>query len=126
MEMFVYYVKTGEILASITGESNQECERATLARNFWDEETMGWAYNDNGLYKTESTQYINTQESFYATLILEIMGNALKNQKWVALKCGRDPAAITRILKGQSPKTASFQKRIEDLWKEVEMGIWTE
>jgi transcriptional regulator with XRE-family HTH domain len=47
------------------------------------------------------------------------------NQKKVALKVGRDAAAITRILSGKKPQTKSYAARIDDLYAEVfELGLW--
>ena len=43
----------------------------------------------------------------------------------MALKCGRDAAAITRIMNGKEPQTKSFQARIDDLFHEIfTLNLW--
>jgi len=57
--------------------------------------------------------------------IEKIIENTGWKQKDVALKCGRDAAAITRIMNGEEPRTKSFQARIDDLYHEVfELKLW--
>ncbi len=46
-------------------------------------------------------------------------------QKKIALKCGRDASAITRVLQGAVPSTKSFRARIDDLYQEVfDLKLW--
>lgn len=61
----------------------------------------------------------------YKEKIEKIIEKTRWKQKDISLKCGRDAAAITRIMNGEEPQTRSFQARIDDLYHEVfELKLW--
>lgn len=54
MKLYIYETETNEIVATATGETNQECERKAAAYLGTDE--YGGAYNTSGLTKTSDVE----------------------------------------------------------------------
>lgn len=48
MKLYIYSVDTREIVQTIEGETNQECESLALEANY-DEDMYGWSYTNEGL-----------------------------------------------------------------------------
>ncbi len=48
MELYIYDTETKEIAGTVTGETNEECEKKATEAN-WDLDLYGWTYNKNGL-----------------------------------------------------------------------------
>jgi hypothetical protein len=48
--LYIYNVDTKEIVQTIIGANNKECEKLASEAN-WDEDIYGWSYTDYGLKK---------------------------------------------------------------------------
>ena len=48
MKLYIYNADTLKIIATVTGETNNDCESKADALNL-DQDTTRWQYSDNGL-----------------------------------------------------------------------------
>jgi hypothetical protein len=58
MKGYIYNVETKEVVLEIAGESNKEIEAAADARGYTGVDEYGLSYNDNGLFHTIDTEYV--------------------------------------------------------------------
>jgi hypothetical protein len=54
MTMYIYNAETMEVVATITRDSNEECE-TVASGSMYDEDLHGWTYADHGLIITDET-----------------------------------------------------------------------
>jgi hypothetical protein len=58
MTMYIYEVESNEVVAIINAEDNAACESIATDRGY-EQDALGWIYNDNGLVHTQETVEIN-------------------------------------------------------------------
>jgi curli biogenesis system outer membrane secretion channel CsgG len=59
MKLFIYNVKSNEVIAVINGTTNKECEHIANMHNFMGCDEFGGTYVDMSEYETPETEYID-------------------------------------------------------------------
>ncbi|MCP4366945.1 MAG: hypothetical protein GY797_02345 [Deltaproteobacteria bacterium] len=66
MKMYIYDVDSNVVVATVSAENNIACEKAATEQGY-EQDELGWAYNDNGLEYTTETVEVTREKKYYAT-----------------------------------------------------------